>query len=219
MKTIKLISTAILSLVWISTTFATGGLKVSGTKKDITCFGQKNGRIELSVAGGTAPYTYAWNNGSTESLIDNLAKGSYTVVVTDAQGVSVSQTYEVIMPKAMTVMFNQNDRMPVVGLNAEANVMVAGGTPFKAEKAETYNVSFNTSSNATQMNPTVDGSYLMTVKDANGCTLQMKPTVRIHDNGQITEVKSASGFGEVDLFMNQLTVEQAVQKLPENTMN
>lgn len=45
--------------------------------------GSNDGAIMISVAGGTAPYTYAWSNGeATEDLMD-LAVGDYTVTVTD----------------------------------------------------------------------------------------------------------------------------------------
>ena len=44
------------------------------------------GSITLSTSGGTSPYTYLWNNGSTSSSLSNLCNGSYTVTVTDNNG-------------------------------------------------------------------------------------------------------------------------------------
>ena len=38
------------------------------------------------VEGGTPPYTYRWNNGSTDSAIDDLPDGEYRVEVTDLNG-------------------------------------------------------------------------------------------------------------------------------------
>jgi gliding motility-associated-like protein len=40
----------------------------------------------VSVSGGEAPYSYAWSNGATTASIDNLASGTYSVTVTDANG-------------------------------------------------------------------------------------------------------------------------------------
>ncbi len=44
------------------------------------------GAIDVSVSGGTAPYTYVWSNGATTQDIKNLAAGIYRLIVTDANG-------------------------------------------------------------------------------------------------------------------------------------
>ncbi len=57
-----------------------------------------NGSIVLNVvSGGTMPYTYEWSNGSTESVISNLASGIYTVTVTDEQGCANLWEFEVLL--------------------------------------------------------------------------------------------------------------------------
>jgi hypothetical protein len=58
-----------------------GNLNVSGTWKP-SC-GINASSIDLSVSGGTAPYTYSWSNGATTQDISNLAPGNYTVNVFD----------------------------------------------------------------------------------------------------------------------------------------
>ena len=51
-----------------------------------TCAGN-NGVINLSVLGGTAPYTYAWSNGTTTNpLTSAAATETYAVTITDANG-------------------------------------------------------------------------------------------------------------------------------------
>ncbi len=45
-----------------------------------------NGTASASVSGGVAPYGYAWSNGATNSDINNLAAGNYTLTVSDANG-------------------------------------------------------------------------------------------------------------------------------------
>jgi len=49
-------------------------------------FGQSTGAIDLSVNGGTAPYTYLWSNNATSQDINALPIGFYSVVVNDANG-------------------------------------------------------------------------------------------------------------------------------------
>ena len=55
---------------------------------DISCHGAANGRIELEVSGGTAPYTFLWNDGSTTQNRSNLAAGIYLLQIkTDGETV------------------------------------------------------------------------------------------------------------------------------------
>ena len=54
--------------------------------------GGPNGTINLSVNGGTPPYTYVWSNGQTTQNATMLPPGCYTVVVTDAAGCQASAT-------------------------------------------------------------------------------------------------------------------------------
>jgi len=45
-----------------------------------------DGAVNLTVSGGTAPYTYAWSNGATTQSLSGLGTGTYEVTVTDANG-------------------------------------------------------------------------------------------------------------------------------------
>ncbi|MBP6827314.1 MAG: hypothetical protein KA165_12200, partial [Saprospiraceae bacterium] len=54
-----------------------------------------NGTASATASGGTAPYSYLWNNGFTTENISGLAAGAYTVVVTDANGCTQSSTVTV----------------------------------------------------------------------------------------------------------------------------
>jgi len=61
-------------------------LTATTTQVDITCFGDANGSIDLTVAGGTAPYVFAWTGPSgftaTTEDISGLEPGAYNVTVT-----------------------------------------------------------------------------------------------------------------------------------------
>ena len=54
-----------------------------------------NGTAVVSVFGGTAPYTYLWSNGQTTSSISGLATGSYSVTVTDADGYTTTELFNI----------------------------------------------------------------------------------------------------------------------------
>ncbi len=58
--------------------------------------GTNDGAINLTVSGGTAPYTYQWSNGATSANISELVEGSYTVTVTDANGCEIVETFSLL---------------------------------------------------------------------------------------------------------------------------
>ncbi|MCI5084143.1 MAG: S8 family serine peptidase [Saprospiraceae bacterium] len=54
-----------------------------------------DGEIDISVHGGTPPYSYYWSNGASTASISNLQAGTYTLEVVDASDCSVMNTYTV----------------------------------------------------------------------------------------------------------------------------
>ena len=52
----------------------------------MTCTGSGDGKVDLTIDGGTGPMNIIWSNLSTTQNISGLAGGTYTVTVTDAYG-------------------------------------------------------------------------------------------------------------------------------------
>jgi len=57
-----------------------------------SCVGANNGTATTTASGGTAPYSYLWENAATSSNISALAPGQYTVIITDANGCADKDT-------------------------------------------------------------------------------------------------------------------------------
>ncbi|MBK8966749.1 MAG: SBBP repeat-containing protein [Lewinellaceae bacterium] len=62
---------------------------------DDVCYNKNNGEIHVSPSGGWGGFTYLWSNGGTDSVIQNLTPGTYTVTITDSGGCSVADVFEV----------------------------------------------------------------------------------------------------------------------------
>ncbi|MBL7928762.1 MAG: gliding motility-associated C-terminal domain-containing protein [Bacteroidia bacterium] len=150
-----------------------GPLQVSlQATQNVSCYGYADGEITMSVGYGTPPYTFQWSNGATTQDISNLAAGTYTVTVTDANGCTEIQTQQITQPSgALNVSLVSLQNINCYGgNNGEIIVNVIQGTsPY----------TFNWSNGATTQNITnlTMGSYTVTVTDANGCTETLSQTL------------------------------------------
>lgn len=55
-----------------------------------------NGALSAQVSGGTGPYIYTWSNGTSQQINDNLCPGIYCVTVSDSEGHTGVQCYEIL---------------------------------------------------------------------------------------------------------------------------
>jgi hypothetical protein len=57
-----------------------------GNSTPATCFNGNDGSATVNTNGGTAPFNYAWSNGANTATANNLTSSSYTVTVSDVNG-------------------------------------------------------------------------------------------------------------------------------------
>lgn len=65
---------------------------VSATVTNATTL-PSNGAVDVSISGGSGPFTYLWSNGATTEDISNLTPGNYGLTVTDANGCTSQASY------------------------------------------------------------------------------------------------------------------------------
>jgi gliding motility-associated-like protein len=146
------------------------GLALSTTQVNVLCFGNSTGSVNLTVTGGTAPYTYAWSNNTTLQDPTGLAAGTYTVTVTDANGCTATTTVTITEPASAVSVTTQSQN--ILCLNGTGSV---NSTPTGGVAPYTYSWTNNAvTQNITNLQA---GSYTVTVQDANGCTAQSTGTV------------------------------------------
>jgi gliding motility-associated-like protein len=74
----------------VATVGAPDQINIDKTLTVESCTGAKDGAVDVTVSGGTAPYTFLWSNGETQEDISGLAGGLYSLTVTDAAGCAES---------------------------------------------------------------------------------------------------------------------------------
>ena len=149
-------------------------LEVSYSVQDVLCNGGNDGSIDLTVTGGVAPYSYSWNNGSTDEDLTGLTVGTYDVTVTDDNGCTVQSSIDVTEPDTIQVTYTSTPAT-CEAPNGTITIDVVGGTaPF------TYN--WSNGETTADLNSAVAGSYELTLTDDNGCTFVLQAEVESESN-------------------------------------
>ncbi|BDS13129.1 T9SS type B sorting domain-containing protein [Aureispira anguillae] len=133
---------------------------------DALCFGAADGTAMAHASGGTGTYTYRWSDAQVTNPATGLAKGLYTVTVTDANGCDRVEVFNVGEPTALTGNITANP-IPCFGGTTTATASGSGGTPI-ALTSYVYNWS-NGSTSATTIGLTA-GVHCVTITDANACS-------------------------------------------------
>ena len=138
---------------------------VTGTASDVNCAGANDGMASVAATGGTAPYTYLWDDQSatTNDTLTGVGGGMYHALVSDASGCMYQMAFEINEPDVTTISLMSTDITCNGGADGSITVTVSGGSgPF------TYNWSDSTLSGASVTGLSA-GTYAVTVNDANGC--------------------------------------------------
>ncbi|MFW0739220.1 T9SS type A sorting domain-containing protein [Flavobacterium sp. T12S277] len=147
-------------------------LVVVPSQTNVSCNGGANGTATVAVSGGTTPYTYSWSpSGGTAATATGLSAGTYIVTITDDNGCTITQSFNIIQPTAITGTIAATNVSCNGANNGSATVTATGGTG-----AYTYSWSptGGTAATATGLAP---GNYTVTITDANSCTTTVNTVI------------------------------------------
>tara|TARA_B100000768_G_scaffold181863_1_gene206968 strand:+ start:1108 stop:3513 length:2406 start_codon:yes stop_codon:yes gene_type:complete len=144
-------------------------LIASASSEDVTCFGDTNGSVEISGAGGTNLYEYSADGtdfGSSPIYID-LTPGIYSYYVQDSNGCQAS----------VEATINEPDELTVTGAitndtgagDGALDIDVAGGNGgnmFAWSGPDAF------TSADEDLTGIVAGEYTVTITDMNGCSVE-----------------------------------------------
>src|SRR5690606_35051258 len=153
----------------VTVTDAPGPVLSPSTIVNVLCNGFSNGSISVNASGGTSPLTYSINNGSsyqTSAQFSNLTVGTYGIVVSDANGCTVSSSELITQPAP--VNFTLNVTAATCG-NSNGTITVAnasGGAGNYQFSVDGGNI-WQTSVMFDSLNAT---TYTVVLQDGNACT-------------------------------------------------
>ncbi len=130
---------------------------------NITCNGYGDGKITVSAAGGTSPYTFVWNDGTTSPGRVNLSAGNYFVTANDSRSCPVSINVVITEPSgAVLATFFANPTCESMRANGNITLNASGGS-------SPFGYRWSNGSTANSLLNIGPGNYAVTVNDANGC--------------------------------------------------
>jgi len=137
---------------------------------NVSCFGENTGAIDITIAGGTAPYSILWSNGAITEDISNITEGTYTVSVLDVNNCFVEREYTVENASGqLEVSTVEITNVSSFGGTdgAIAVVLQGGAPPYQITWRSAQNNSII--GNDTQVGNLIAGNYILDVTDANNC--------------------------------------------------
>jgi len=136
---------------------------------DASCNGLNDGSATVTANGGTAPYTYLWNDplNTTTPTVSGLTAGNYQVTVSDQNGCTLVNAAATIGEPDLliaTATLVQNVSC-FNGSDGAALASATGGTlPYTYQWDNPLNTTTAALNNLTAAN------YKVTISDANGCS-------------------------------------------------
>jgi PKD repeat protein len=176
-------------------------LSVSHKIEDVRCYGDKDGSIDITVAGGVKPYKFNWSNNVTSEDISGLIKGSYNVTITDSNACVVKDTAMVNQPLAPLSSSIKTDSVKCFfGNTGSINLIVNGGTL-------PYYFDWSNKQTTKDISSLSKGKYSVTITDKNGCQLKdsafINEPLKLMLTKSISNVKCHNGTdGSIDITLS-----------------
>jgi hypothetical protein len=161
---------------------------------DIGCFGENTGSVEVQAIGGKTPYNYAWSTGSTQSSINGLAIGSYSVTITDGGACSAIRSFDITQAPLLELSVANTNPVDCSGsATGQATLSATGGTG-------SYSFDWSNGSEGISLDNLSAGNYTITVTDESNCTAEVDVTITEPDALVITLTgkEDVSCFGAND---------------------
>lgn len=136
-------------------------------QKNVDCFGNQNGAVEILPIGGTAPYFFSLDGSLADTLpaFDGLAAGSYTVVVTDDSACQTPVPISITEPALLDISIQDQRHVDCFGNSTGAVAMQATGGIFPYQ----FSIDSSLFTPNQMFDSLTQGNYLIQVIDDSSC--------------------------------------------------
>ncbi|CAM1353794.1 conserved hypothetical protein [Tenacibaculum halocynthiae] len=156
-----------------------------------TCYQGNDGEIKLEVAGGAMPYSYKWSNGSVSNTLNNLIEGTYSVIITDNKGCSITESFKITSPEKIKLDLGKD-----VTLCKGQKIILDGSIKDGVNYSWTSSNGFTSTDSMVEVNES--GTYKVISTDKKGCSVTDEIIVKTTN----TEI-SANFIVSTQVFVNE----------------
>ncbi|MEL6190900.1 MAG: gliding motility-associated C-terminal domain-containing protein [Bacteroidota bacterium] len=147
------------------TLFEPEPLFFTSNSANVSCDATNDGFASVEVSGGITPYSYAWSNGETGASVSNLSGGILEVIIRDANGCSLNQSFDIVQNPPIFIDSLLTDDVSCFGASdGSARVVARGGSGF-------INYSWSNSGTTAEIQAISGGTYVITLTDTEDCVL------------------------------------------------
>lgn len=132
-------------------------------QSQISCHSTATASLSAFANGGKPPLKYLWSNGATESSINGLTAGSYSLSVTDAAGTVSTASMIISEPDPISVVVTADGIASSGGSDGKATAKVTGGTA-------PYQYTWDNGEKSNKAVKLAAGNHIVSISDAMGCT-------------------------------------------------
>jgi alpha-tubulin suppressor-like RCC1 family protein/Leucine-rich repeat (LRR) protein len=142
-----------------------GAYTITTTQTNVSCADGADGSVSIaSVTGGTGPYSYLWSNGTTATSVTGLTAKTHSCKITDATSLTVTKSFTITKPTPITFTTISTNACNTNN-NGSITATATGGTA-SYQYAVSPTFVYQTSNVLADLSA---GTYVVNVKDANGC--------------------------------------------------
>ncbi|MAW21320.1 MAG: hypothetical protein CMD16_02850 [Flavobacteriales bacterium] len=141
-------------------------LSITENTVNVSCYGDSNGVANLTITGGTSPYTQNWNGSSQY----NLGEGIYFYTVTDSNYCLFSDSIYISQPPQLTSSIISTDISSCISANGSIDLTINGGTG-------DYSFIWSNGATSEDLSNLSAGTYYVTISDTNNCSINNNATI------------------------------------------
>ncbi|MFT5385508.1 MAG: hypothetical protein ACI81W_002916, partial [Saprospiraceae bacterium] len=180
------------------------------TTIDVLCFGESTGAVTVLATGGTAPYTYAIDNGAYQNnnTFTGIAAGTHVVSAQDDLGTTIDIEVIINEPSPLILFLDAQENVTCFGDGDGLVIVSATGGTSPPGNPYQYNIDGGTFSTNNIFTNLSAGPHTIIVQDANGCESPIDAFI-IEPDEMFTvpeEIFNITCFGEDNGLISVITI-------------
>ncbi|MBO9703534.1 MAG: hypothetical protein J7604_25220 [Sporocytophaga sp.] len=131
-----------------------------------TCNGKEDGKIDVTVKGKNGPYSYLWNDGSTQDHLHDIPKGDYYLIIRDRNSCLFEKSIHVDVLEDKPLVKIEGGGERTFCSDAEDQDVELSAIISKCKECQ---IKWSTGSSEEKVKVSSDGDYSVIVTDDEGC--------------------------------------------------